>query len=212
MNYRSKINFNQPEHPEKAKNKKLFKSNSDKIIAGVCGGIADYLNINAFWIRLIFLLFLLPCGFTAFVYFIAAVCLPKEKTKLIPPKTAEHNYLLGVTLIFFSASIMIINSPIFYTINIFRFSAETAESLSLILAGVFFVVKTIGNQKYIPSVNVPSGKIKSSKVNLFISKYLGINTNAINMLWVIFIFLTMGFGLVIYFLLTLIVRSSYFES
>lgn len=40
------------------KNKKLYRSATDKKIAGVCGGIAEYLEIDATVIRLIFLVML----------------------------------------------------------------------------------------------------------------------------------------------------------
>ena len=40
------------------KNKKLYRSATDKKIAGVCGGLAEYLEIDATVIRLIFLVML----------------------------------------------------------------------------------------------------------------------------------------------------------
>ena len=38
---------------------KLYRSKEDKIIAGVCGGISEYLDIDPIIIRLIFLFFTL---------------------------------------------------------------------------------------------------------------------------------------------------------
>ena len=37
--------------------KKLYKSNTDKKIAGVCGGIAEYFNIDSTLVRLGWVLF-----------------------------------------------------------------------------------------------------------------------------------------------------------
>jgi phage shock protein C len=34
--------------------KKLYRSNNDKWIAGVCGGIGEYFGINSKWVRVIF--------------------------------------------------------------------------------------------------------------------------------------------------------------
>ncbi|MBC7391166.1 MAG: PspC domain-containing protein [Opitutaceae bacterium] len=36
--------------------KRLFRSKSDKMISGVCGGLAEYLNIDSTLIRLAFAL------------------------------------------------------------------------------------------------------------------------------------------------------------
>jgi len=42
--------------------KKLYRSSTDKKIAGVCAGIAEYFNIDATIIRIIFVILLLPGG------------------------------------------------------------------------------------------------------------------------------------------------------
>jgi phage shock protein C len=50
--------------------KKLYRSSSDKKIAGVCGGLAEYFNIDATIIRVIFILLLLPGGFPGFIPYV----------------------------------------------------------------------------------------------------------------------------------------------
>ncbi len=40
----------------------LRRSNTDRIIAGVCGGLGEFFGINPWWFRLGFLLALLPGG------------------------------------------------------------------------------------------------------------------------------------------------------
>jgi len=42
--------------------KKLYRSTTDKKIAGVCAGLAEYFNIDATIMRVIFVLLLLPGG------------------------------------------------------------------------------------------------------------------------------------------------------
>jgi phage shock protein C len=50
---------------------------------GVCSGIADYTGINAFWIRLAFLLLLFSTGGAVLpVYFIAGILLNKKPSHL----------------------------------------------------------------------------------------------------------------------------------
>ena len=62
--------------------KKLCKSNANKKICGVCGGIAEYLNADPTLIRLAFLI---VCGISKgtalLVYLAAALIMPEaEKT------------------------------------------------------------------------------------------------------------------------------------
>lgn len=58
-------------------NRKLFRSNSNKMLCGVCGGIGEYLNIDPTLVRLIWAI--LACSGTGIlVYFIAAIIIPQD--------------------------------------------------------------------------------------------------------------------------------------
>lgn len=59
--------------------KKLFRSEKDRVLAGVCAGLAEYLNIDVPVIRVIFLLGFV-FGFTSsfWVYLILWVVVPTE--------------------------------------------------------------------------------------------------------------------------------------
>jgi phage shock protein C len=59
---------------------KLYRSSSDKKIAGVCGGLAEYFNIDATIIRVIFILLLLPGGFPGFIPYVIVWLLAPVKT------------------------------------------------------------------------------------------------------------------------------------
>lgn len=58
--------------------KRLNRSVINKKIAGVCGGLAEYFNIDATLVRVIFVLLLLPGGFPGFLpYVVLWVIMPK---------------------------------------------------------------------------------------------------------------------------------------
>jgi len=48
--------------------KKFYLSSKDKKIGGVCGGLAEYFNIDSTFVRLLFILGGLLGGFTVLVY------------------------------------------------------------------------------------------------------------------------------------------------
>ncbi len=58
--------------------KKLYRSERDKMIAGVCGGIADYYNVDANIVRLLTVVLSLFTGAGVVAYIVAAAILPKE--------------------------------------------------------------------------------------------------------------------------------------
>ena len=59
--------------------KRLCKSNTNKKICGVCGGIAEYLNADPTMIRLAFLLIAAIAGSGILVYFLAALIMPEAR-------------------------------------------------------------------------------------------------------------------------------------
>ncbi|ADB69426.1 PspC domain-containing protein [Listeria monocytogenes] len=57
--------------------KKLYKSSSQKMIAGVCGGLAEYFGIEVTIIRLLWAGAVLFFGTGILLYIIAAIIIPK---------------------------------------------------------------------------------------------------------------------------------------
>ncbi len=59
-------------------NKRLAKSRTDRKICGVCGGLAEYLNLDPTLIRLLWLLLVLVAGSGVLAYIVAAIVMPEE--------------------------------------------------------------------------------------------------------------------------------------
>ena len=61
--------------------KKLYRSSNQRVIAGVCGGLAEYFDIDVTIVRLIAVALLLPGGLPGFLpYIIMWIVVPtKEK-------------------------------------------------------------------------------------------------------------------------------------
>ena len=59
--------------------KKLRRSTKDKKILGVCGGFAEYFDIDVTIVRIIFLVLLLGAGSGLLAYLICALVMPADK-------------------------------------------------------------------------------------------------------------------------------------
>ena len=59
-------------------NKKLHKSASNQVLAGVCGGLGEYLDIDPTIIRLIWAALVLFGGTGLLAYVVAALVIPAE--------------------------------------------------------------------------------------------------------------------------------------
>lgn len=58
--------------------KKLVKNQDNRIICGVCSGIADYFDMDPTVIRLLWVVFSLLGGSGVIAYIIAAIIIPQE--------------------------------------------------------------------------------------------------------------------------------------
>jgi phage shock protein C len=58
--------------------KRLYRSNRNKMICGVCGGIAEYINIDPTIVRLLWVVFSFAGGAGLLAYIIAAIIIPVE--------------------------------------------------------------------------------------------------------------------------------------
>jgi len=60
--------------------KKLYRSKTDKMISGVCGGLAQYFGVDATVVRLVFaLLVFFGVGSGVLLYIILAIVVPLEQ-------------------------------------------------------------------------------------------------------------------------------------
>ena len=58
--------------------KRLYKSNTDKKLDGVCAGIAEYLDMDPTIIRLLWVLATLFVGAGVLAYIVAAIVMPRK--------------------------------------------------------------------------------------------------------------------------------------
>ena len=56
--------------------KKLYKSNTQKMVSGVCGGIAEYFDVDPTIVRILFVIFGFGGGGGILLYLLAAVIMP----------------------------------------------------------------------------------------------------------------------------------------
>ena len=69
--------------------KRLYKSKRERMISGVCGGIAEYFGWDPSIVRLVFAIFALTGGSGILAYIAAAVILPEEDDSDVRKNSAE---------------------------------------------------------------------------------------------------------------------------
>ena len=65
--------------------KKLYRSSKDRVLWGVCGGLAKYFNTDPVIVRVIFVVTIFFGGLGIIAYSIMAIVVPKEDSKASEP-------------------------------------------------------------------------------------------------------------------------------
>lgn len=75
-NNNGKNNYN---NSSNRKNKRLFRSDSNKVIAGVCGGLGEYFDVDPTMIRVIMVILMFGFGTGFLAYIIAWLVMPARR-------------------------------------------------------------------------------------------------------------------------------------
>jgi phage shock protein C len=141
---------------------RLERSQKDKMIAGVCGGIAEYLQVEVTWIRLVFVLLAIFGGIGVLAYIVLAILMPlpgqrspqpgattvaSDATERLPGAAAEpappvdterRREAAGYALIAIGAIFLLGNQ------GLFRFlDWREVWPLALVAAGVLLLVQRV---------------------------------------------------------------------
>lgn len=80
--------------------RRLHRSTSDKVVAGVCGGLGEYFGVEAVWFRLAFVLLVIAgAGGGAVLYVVAWVVLPVGEGEPVARGGTAGGVLVGGALI-----------------------------------------------------------------------------------------------------------------
>lgn len=70
--------------------KRLYRSRRERVIAGVCGGLADYFSMDPTLVRLVWLVLALGGGSGIILYLLAILVIPEEPRLRLDEATASE--------------------------------------------------------------------------------------------------------------------------
>ena len=129
---------------------RLMRSETDRMIAGVCGGLAAYLGVDPVLVRLAFVILLLASGIGLAIYVILWVVIPTparaqpesrllDETEAGDPAAFKTRFspaaTVGVLLILFGA---------FFLLSQIGGLPDTIWPIILIAAGLFYLIRRAG--------------------------------------------------------------------
>lgn len=84
--------------------RRLYRSNSQRVIAGVCGGLGEYFAIDPVWFRIGFVVLTFGGGSGILIYLLAWLVIQPSPADYVSPPTGRGNItgaaVVGVVFIF----------------------------------------------------------------------------------------------------------------
>lgn len=201
------------------------------MIDGVCGGIAEYFDVDTTLVRLLWVLITLLGGSGFILYIVAMIIMPVNPEHLAMPQSTsssqngptDRKRFFGVMLILIGAFILMMNVGWFWEFGWWSFSHKVMLPALLILLGGFFIylhtskkaeVQTQAGgaaSDYVPPQVSPVKELRRSKSNrkLFgvcsgLAKYFDIDPTIVRFVFVFLVLLSFGWGLILYIILGIV--------
>ena len=77
----------------------LYRSKDQRVIAGVCGGLGEYLALDPVWFRIGFVVLALAGGSGVLIYLLMWLILQPQPEGYVPPPAAEHRQIPGAAIL-----------------------------------------------------------------------------------------------------------------
>lgn len=135
--------------------KRLYKSTQDRAIMGVCGGIAEYFEIDSVIVRLLAVIFTLMGGAGILAYIIAAIVIPErsnsklneaydqtyENVEQSEPKEKNSATVKGKNSSKLAIGIVLVFVGIYLLLKVFLpfFDGRILLAAACILIGIFII-------------------------------------------------------------------------
>lgn len=213
--------------------KRLYKSRQYRVIDGVCGGIAEYFDVDPTIVRLLWVLLTLLGGSGIILYIIAMIVMPTNPELQYPPssdaastpalkKRSDMRRFWGILLILIGGMILMTNLGWFAAFDWWEVSWEIVFPIILIIVGLWIMYaksRTTVEQPSSPlqgesTMEPAQPRIKELRRSvtdrkLFgvcggIAKYFDVDPTVVRILYIILSIGSLGWGLLLYIILTII--------
>ena len=193
---------------------RITRSQSDRLLTGVCGGVADYFSIDPTVVRLIWIFFTLFGGSGLLAYIIATLLIPDSNSqeRYFKLDSLKSNPLWGVLFIFSGLILFLQYDDIFYLFWASFWGNFINISIAFVLLGISIYllynrqsqIKSINKNVLANPLHLSIDDKKLAGVCGGLGESLVIDPNIVRVLWVFGTFMSIGVGVLLYIILALI--------
>ncbi len=197
---------------QSAEPKRLYRSKIDRIFAGVCGGFAEYFNIDPVIVRILFLILIFVNGWGFWIYLVSLIVMRENPHQSAADRKPQEN-----TSLYWGAGLIILGLVLLahrWELSIFPFEWfrfwpfdwDVIWPLTIILLGVLYLIYVLRQDSEEKTDETQSERLYRSRTEKVVggvcgglAEKLNIDPVLIRIGWVIFTLATNFFiGAVIY--------------
>ena len=207
--------------------KRLYRSRHDRMISGVCGGFADYLNMEPLLIRLAWVLLTLFGGVGLILYIAAVIIMPEnpgDEQEVGNKRSQSNNKALfwGALFVLVGIALIFKQMGLFYYFNVWQIPWQFIWAVFFILIGVFLLYNRNPFHKEeeqkmeaeMPGAEAYDGKriqIYRSRENRMLAgvcaglaEYFNLDVTVVRLAYVLITLASIGVGIVAYIVMILV--------
>ncbi len=143
---------------ENSQPRKLFRSGVNRMIGGICGGVAEFVNVDPTVVRVLWVLTIFVNGFSILAYLICLVLIPENPfhdklPKSAKSKSADAGLVVGIVLLIAGLAFLYRRSwdfPWLYDWNFWHLGPLRWRHIGpvvLIFLGVWIIISVLQNEK-----------------------------------------------------------------
>ncbi len=199
---------------EEFKNKRLYRSQSNRMIGGVCGGIA----IDPTVVRIIWVAISLFGGFGILVYLASLFIIPNNPDQS-PVEQSQNlikdkNLFWGSLLIVVGLFLILRQMGLFYTFHFWNIPWPSVWAIVLITIGGILLYNRMKDSRESTQEGVSGKKLYRSRTQKMIAgvcgglaEYFTVDVSIVRILFVIGTLVTAGFGIIVYIVMGIIFQE-----
>jgi len=214
------------ETPPESDFKRLYRSLTNRMIGGVCGGIAEYFGIDPTIVRILFVVAVFAGGSGLLAYIIAWIVIPESKKESGEVPTQSKTPVAGIII---GAALVLIGLAMLFNWIIYLFLApymflpffpfKSFFAILLIASGIFFIVyvvrKNDEKEVSLPKITTGQRSLYRSRTNKKLSgvcggigEYFSIDPTIIRIAWIFITLVTILPCLITYIIMAFIVPEA----
>ncbi len=203
--------------------KRLYRSRHDRIISGVCSGLAEYFSIDVILVRILWIIITLFGGIGLFIYIAAVIIIPENRE--YPDETESGDLKKGTDKTLFWGSLLIIagialilrQMGFFHYLQMWDIPWQMIWAVILILLGVFLLYNKSSDSDE-PSIHtaktkdIPEAEPASKSSQIYrsrsdkmlagvcggLAEYLKMDSGIVRLLYVLLSLASVGIGILVY--------------